>query len=147
MKKLLCIVALVVAGCGGLSESDSNTVFAYSNIELHTLHEESVLSLDPVPETYSYDCPESGTIEMVVVFEGETFKDLLHEFIDCDIGDLTFNGNLDYFDIEEGICGGSGFGFDIVGDLAVTGSVDGDCSIDAREECGEFTGTACGHSL
>lgn len=145
------LVALLLCGCGvdsDFSNEDSQTLFTEANGELHALHQET-LALPEWPATYSRMCADGGTIEMATTTRADdSIADLDHTFVDCAFNGRTISGNLDYRNVLSEDCGGSqGFSFDIRGDLQVAGEAGGQCVMEAREVCGEFTGTTCGHEI
>lgn len=153
---LISLLALTaVSSCGvdsDFSESVSKDLFSSANSELHTLHTGVLEEFDIAewPEEYSYACPDGGMIMMLSTKTADgQIDDLLHMLMDCEINGRLLNGTLHYMDFEFPDCGGaSGFAFDIDGEVTVTGAEDeGQCDIDARESCGDFSGTTCGHDV
>jgi hypothetical protein len=132
---------------GGLSAEQSQQLFARANAELHELHQ-LYFAMDPLPEgRYTHECLAGGRIYMDVQSENGQITTLLHSFDSCNLDGSQYSGSVDYLNIVSGLCGGDGFGIDIVGELSLVGDIDGDCLIDAYEECGVFTGSSCGHSV
>ncbi len=148
---LLTTLTLALVGCGAesqLSSSVSKTLFDDANAELHRIHLDA-FELEDWPASTTYECTDGGTIEMSTLFKPDgSFEHLGHIFVDCKLGDLTLSGNLDYLNISRPDCNGvQGLAYDIDGDLEITGTEQGDCSIRAQESCGDYSGSACGYDL
>ena len=157
MQYPLCLVVALLAAsaCGGVdsdfSETTSLTIFTTSNGELHTLHT-TALELDEWPTTYTWQCAGGGSIDMVTRYNGaeqlENIDELHHTLTNCAIDGRTYNGTMDYQKFSFVTCGGaSGVAFDIAADLEITGPEEGRCVMDAREDCGEASGSTCGHEI
>lgn len=148
----LSLAALPLAlGCGvdsDFSNSTSQALFDDANAELHAMHIDA-LGMENWPDESVRECEGGGTIEMATdPREDGGILNLRHEFMACKLGELTLSGSLDYFDVTRPDCNGAeGYAFDIDGDLGVSGSADGQCSMTAREACGKITGTTCGYDL
>ena len=150
---MLTVAWVALAGCSDstepLTEDESRTVFVESNRALHAMHLEAFADDESRPTTYVYDCAESGTISMEPIFDEDDtefffgLRSLLHRFDECTIDGTVINGDVDYVDFEDGSCGRS-VGFDIVGEVSVGGLIIGGCVMAAREDCGVFSGLACG---
>lgn len=147
-------LALLVS-CGGtdsdFTRDESLSIFQSANSELHSLHLAG-LELEEWPSTYEWDCPGGGQIAMVTSYDGEeqleNIDALLHTFQACVLDGRTLSGTIDYLNFSFVSCGsGDGVAFDIDADLEIVGEDEGSCAMDAREDCGNASGTTCGHEI
>ncbi len=149
MRTLLLPITLLVTGCtvdpelGTLTESEAAA--AYSTMKARLREADSlVLSSDRPPAEYEYGCT-SGTIDMTISLDAEMQPRVLeHGFSSCELDSLTFDGTIFYRDIDacEGDAGG--MAMSVYGRIDLQGSMDGFCSIQARDKCGTLSGHICG---
>ena len=89
---------------------------------------------------------------MVTTYDGdvqvENIDTLLHTLTDCVLDGRTYNGNMNYLNFSFVPCGSAnGVAFDIEADLDIAGPDEGNCTMDAREDCGSASGSTCGHGI
>jgi hypothetical protein len=155
MRRLPSLAVLLLtlsAGCGdgddGISDAESRALFESATAIIHQLHVDA-FGGGAEPIIYGDACPGGGSISMMVERDGEgAVIALYHRLTSCDLDGPILNGRIDYTNIEPLSCGDAqGFALDIDGNVDVTGSAEGPCSILAREDCDGFTGEACGFPL
>ena len=131
------------------SSSDALTVFENTNEALHAMHVDYFdIPEGERPEEFIVDCEGGGRVVMTVPppeSEGAPF-DLLHEMEDCSLDGVVMNGPVDYLRIDFNACD-RGISLDIVGELSLSGDMEGSCTLDVAERCGGFSGSRCGNDF
>lgn len=133
----------VIAACG--PSPFQRNAFEMGNDLMHTVHEEAFLRDGlPLPQSYSYRCPDGGSVEMVATSTDITAGpiSLFHELRGCQADGVTMAGQLDYLDIRA--CTTGGFEITVEGSLQFAGGLEGTCVYQSRENCdGAFEPDHC----
>jgi hypothetical protein len=152
MKFCAGLLLVLVSGCAdntsALTEAGSQQVFTAANSQLHDLHI-AALALDVWPQQFTWDCEDGGSVSMTTTERDDgSILNLEHSLDQCTAQGRTFSGPLNYNDFGALDCDGrEGFAYIVVGDLAVSGTEEGDCQMRAVESCGKITGTTCGYDI
>lgn len=147
---LLLSTAGSSCGDSGPSEeekADAQRIWDTAHEQMHAMHIEHILMAEgPVPMTATYQCPDGGTIDMTVTFDGgdvrKDITDLRHVLKNCQSRGLTLDGTLDYLDFE--LCDNDVPTLSVSGNIVVTGELENECEFTGLETCGDLGGKACG---
>lgn len=145
---LLVPIPLLATACmsepelGTLTRAEATATYATMKAGLQEVHS-LVLGSGQPPNEYEYGCT-SGTIDLRISLDGEMQPQVLHhELLSCELDTLMFDGTIYYRELDP--CGDDGsFARSIYGRIDVEGSMEGFCSIQARDSCGTLSGHICG---
>ena len=147
-RELLVLSCLSHWACADSAQEDARAVFAQVSGLVHEMHLTAFGGSFSLQEyrDYRYTCVDGGFVQMdVITSETISTVDLMHEFFACRLADVTVSGTFDYLDASA--CDGGGFDITIVGELQLTGVVDGSCPVAAIEDCGRVAGSVCGSTI
>ena len=131
-----------------LSVEEASRIWTTGHDQLHETHLATTLADTVLQQSYSYPCPDGGTIEMELTFRATeqiraNLENLIHVYVDCQRDGLTFNGEMNYLNVS--ICADNRPSFQVAGELSVSGAIVASrCAVEGDEVCGALSGSVCG---